>query len=102
VQICAPIRHGAHFHEKYLWNWLRPIIPCPTGRYIGTFEGHFPRHFVPSYDHAVPLGRKYILPVVGALIKSALMGLKPWAESYSPFFGAGPKGEDNSAQGLCS
>jgi hypothetical protein len=30
----APIRHGSHFHETYLWNWLRPIIPYPTGRYI--------------------------------------------------------------------
>jgi hypothetical protein len=58
---------------------------------------------VPGHDHAVPLGQKYILPVVGALIKLALMRLKPRAESYSPFgFGAGPKGEDNSAQGLCS
>ena len=24
----------------------------------GSFEGRFPRHFVPGYDHAVPLGTK--------------------------------------------
>ena len=23
---------AAHFDEKYLWDSLRPIIPCPTGR----------------------------------------------------------------------
>jgi hypothetical protein len=23
----------------------------------GTFEGHFPRHFVPGYDRVVPTGR---------------------------------------------
>jgi hypothetical protein len=28
-------KHGAHFDEKYLWDWLyRPIIPYPTGRFF--------------------------------------------------------------------
>src|ERR1700730_14824491 len=34
MQGCAPIRHGTPFHEKYLWDWLRPIMPYPTGRYF--------------------------------------------------------------------
>ena len=34
-----------------------------------------PRHFVPGYDHAVPLGRNTLR--AEALIKLALMGL-PW------------------------
>src|ERR1700704_1711922 len=28
----------------------------------GTFEGHFPRHFVPGYDHAVPPGQNTFSP----------------------------------------
>jgi hypothetical protein len=41
---------------------------------------------VPGYDRVVPTGRKYILRAE-ALIKLAPMGLKPWAESFSPFWG---------------
>jgi hypothetical protein len=59
----------------------------------GTFEGHCSRHFVPGYDRVVPPGRG---PAGGlgsfkcpnpaeALTKLALMGLKPLAESSSPF-----------------
>ena len=29
-------------------------MPYPTGRF---FRGTLPRHFVPGYDHPVPLGR---------------------------------------------
>jgi hypothetical protein len=35
VQVCAPIRHGAHFHEKYLYQFqinhepsLTPVLNC--------------------------------------------------------------------------
>jgi hypothetical protein len=59
----------------------------------GIFEGHFPRHFVPGYDHAVPLGQN----PVEALIKLALMGLKPWAMLSSPF---GPKTTLNTYETL--
>jgi hypothetical protein len=40
------------------------------------FGGALPRHFVPGYDHAVPLGTKYILRAE-ALIKLALIGVYP-------------------------
>ena len=36
------------------------------------------RHFVPGYYHAVPLGQDTFYPPE-ALLKLALMGLKPWA-----------------------
>ena len=42
----------------------------------GSLGGRFPRHFVPGYDHAVPLGLNYILRAE-ALIKLALAVL-PW------------------------
>ena len=54
-----PKKHGARFDEKYLWDQLRPIIPCPTGRF---FRGTLFQHFVPGYDHACPSGTKAIRP----------------------------------------
>ena len=46
-------RHGPHFDEKYLW------ISCGRSYRTlrdGSFEGRFPRHFVPGYDRCVPTG----------------------------------------------
>ena len=40
----------------------------------GSLGGRCLRHFVPGYDHAVPLGRNTFSP---PLIKLALMGLNP-------------------------
>ena len=51
-----------------------PDHTVPTGRF---FWGTLPRHFVPGYDRCCPYGTKYILRAE-ALIKLALMGLKPW------------------------
>src|SRR5208337_88703 len=51
-------KHGAHFDEKYLWDYLRPIIPYPTLRDGSSFEGRFPRHFVPGYDRCCPYGTR--------------------------------------------
>ena len=38
-------------------------------------------------------------PIEGPRIKLALMGLKPWAEPYSPFFGATNLPKDCSRKG---
>src|SRR5208337_3228143 len=51
-------KHGAHFDEKDLWDYLRPIIPYPTLRDGSSFEGRFPRHFVPGYDRCCPYGTR--------------------------------------------
>ena len=48
-------KHGAHVDEKYLW------ISCARSYRTlrdGSFEGRFPRHFVPGYDQPVPPGQK--------------------------------------------
>ena len=43
-------------------HWTCPQIAHLHGSYRtlrdGSFGGRYPRHFVPGYDHAVPLGRK--------------------------------------------
>ena len=57
---------------------IRSIVPLGRG-----YFPHDSRHFVPGYDHAVPLGQKTFSPP-RLRIKLALMGLKPWAESSSP------------------
>src|SRR6516165_6781122 len=33
-------KHGAHFDEKYLWDWVRPIMPVPCGTvsFLGTLS----------------------------------------------------------------
>jgi hypothetical protein len=48
------------------------IVPYGTA-----LSGDLSRHFVPGYDHTVPLGRNLRAE---AFIKLALMGLKPRAE----------------------
>jgi hypothetical protein len=90
----APCRIGAQYlHESYRtlrdgslgWRCSRHFVPG-YDRIVPQGRGYFPhafRHFVPGYYDAVPLGTKYILPVE-VLIKLALMGLKPRAESCSP------------------
>jgi hypothetical protein len=109
VQVCAPIRHGAHFHENNT-----SVIGCARSYRTlrdGTFEGPFPRHFVPGYDRVVPSGRgpagglssfkcpgasclatislshrdKSHSPIEGLRIKLALMAFQPWAKFFSPF-----------------
>jgi hypothetical protein len=42
------------FRREIPLELARPIIPYPTGR---SFEGRFPRHFVPGYDRTVPPGQ---------------------------------------------
>ena len=54
----------AHLHESY-----RTLLDGSLGR-------RCPRHFVPGYDHAVPLGRDRFR--AEALIKLALMGFSLW------------------------
>ena len=48
-------KNGLHFDEKYPWDSLRPIMPYPRD---GSFEGRFPRHFVPGYDRCCPYGTR--------------------------------------------
>jgi hypothetical protein len=45
------------FDKKYSWDvWENYARSYRTLR-DGSLSGRFPRHFVPGYDHAVPLGR---------------------------------------------
>jgi hypothetical protein len=34
--LAFPKKHGAPFDERYLWDWLHPVIliPYPTGRFF--------------------------------------------------------------------
>src|ERR1700674_2311849 len=48
-------KHGAHFDEKYLWDQLRPIIPCPTGRF---FRRTLPQALRAWLRSACPSGTK--------------------------------------------
>jgi hypothetical protein len=43
---------------------------------VGSLGGRFPRHFLPGYYHAVPVGRNTISGPE-ALIKLALVGFQP-------------------------
>ena len=63
-------KHDAHFHEKYLWDQLRPIIPSPTGRFFGGLLSQALRAWLRS---CCPSGTKYILSAE-ALTKLELMG----------------------------
>jgi hypothetical protein len=63
---------NALFDEEDLRNWPRPIMPCPTGRF---FRRTLRRHFVPGYDHTVPLGRNILR--AEALINLAFIALRP-------------------------
>jgi hypothetical protein len=48
-------KHDAHFDEKYLWDF--GCARSYRALRDGSFEGCFPRHFVPGYDRVVPTGR---------------------------------------------
>ena len=48
---------GAHFDEKYLWGSAAPDHTVPLRD--GSFEGRFPRHFVPGYDRCCPYGTRW-------------------------------------------
>src|ERR1700736_3557163 len=48
----------------------------------GSFEGRFPRHFVPGYDHAVPPGQKPFRPSKGLALSSRLWALA-WVKFLS-------------------
>jgi len=48
-------KHGTHFDEKYLWiSYARSYRTL----WDGSFEGRFPRHFVPDYDRCCPYGTR--------------------------------------------
>ena len=48
-------KHGTPFDGKYLWDELRPIIPCPTGRLFR--GGRFPGTSCQATIGVVPTGR---------------------------------------------
>ena len=98
-------------------NLLRRVfgLPKETGRYIstrntcgiscarsyrtlrdGSFDGRFPRHFVPGYDQPVPPGQSHS-PIEGPCIKLALMGNSPRLCSTIPS-GTGPVRLDESIE----
>jgi hypothetical protein len=55
-------KHDAQFDEKYLWD------SCARSHRTlrdGSFEGRFPRHFVPGYDQPIPPGQKPFRPSKG-------------------------------------
>src|ERR1700676_699379 len=69
-------KHGAHFDEKYLWD--SGARSYRTER-DGSFDGRFPRHFVPMalrarLRSACPSGTKSHSSIEGPRIKLALMG----------------------------
>jgi hypothetical protein len=65
------MRYRAHFDEKYLWDQLRPIIPCPTGRF---FRGTLSQALRAWLRSACPSGTKSHSSIEGPRIKLALMG----------------------------
>src|ERR1700730_6581168 len=86
---CLAIRH-----PKFLPSIFESVHHTCTNHTVpyGTalLGRRCPRHFVPGYDHAIPLGRNRFR--AEALIKLPLWGL-PWAESCSPYgYGAGSSG----------
>jgi hypothetical protein len=44
----------------------------------GSFEGHFPRHFVPGYDRVVPPGQNVLFKLFSVIQILLLIALRPW------------------------
>ena len=49
-------KHGAHFDENTFGiSYARSYLTLRDG----SFEGRFPRHFVPGYDRCCPYGTRW-------------------------------------------